>query len=258
MTPQELRARAWQNIKSARLLLDSDPDHAAQTVGFAAELALKARYCTVNNWADFPDNRRELKKRGAPERLFSHDLDRLLEHSRAVSIKTTSMHQVNWARASDWSVDQRYSAIGTMSKEKAAAQIEETVKLFIELVNWEILAALQRVEISESKLRGRFTFFALVWDHKSKRWEVWIAAPGPPGQENLRAQQTIDAIRAALDEDLLYTLGPLRHLSTERHELSGFYQMIRVEHSAGVICSHNSVFGAAPMPPAYIITCNKR
>jgi hypothetical protein len=172
MTPEQLRARAWKNIDSARRVLDSDPDYAAQTVGYAAELALKARFCTRRGWADFPESREEARNRGAPDRLFTHDLEALLRYTDDVAIKTSSMHNVNWARASDWSVDQRYTPVGTLSQEQAKAQIDETEKLFMELVLWEIVEKLVQVEVEQASIRGPFNFFALVFDRESGGWAV--------------------------------------------------------------------------------------
>ena len=80
MTPEQLRARTWKNIESSRKLLDSDADYAAQTVGYAVEYALKARFCTRRGWPDFPDTLKQAKQRGSPERLFTHDLETLLKY----------------------------------------------------------------------------------------------------------------------------------------------------------------------------------
>lgn len=141
-----------------------------------AEFTLKARLCTRRGWATFPDSPAEAKQRGAPERLFTHDLEQLLRYTNDIAIKTTSLHGVNWKRASDWSVDQRYTPVGTLTAKDVSVQIEETQKLFVELVLWEILEQLVKVEAEQSAIRGPFNFFALVRDPQVDGWAVWFAA----------------------------------------------------------------------------------
>lgn len=255
MTPEQLRTRAWKSIESARRLLESDPDYAAQTVGYAAEFALKVRFCTRRGWADFPDSREEAKKRGAPERLFTHDLETLLNYTDDVAIKTSSMHRVNWERASDWSVDQRYTPVGTLTSEQAKAQIDETEKLFIELVLWEILEKLVHVEFEQAAIRGPFNFFGLVLDRESGGWGVWFAAWGTPIGVKQRFGATVSAIQKVLDADLLATLKTFRILHPYMPVLQSFYTTLSVQHQARCITSRNVVVGMPAMPPAYVITC---
>jgi hypothetical protein len=105
MTPQEFRAKGWDNIKSARALLDQGHwDNAAYLVGYATEYALKARLCTRRGWAEFPENRKEATKRGVPN-VITHDLDELLKLSDAVRITTASLHNIDWPRVVDWSAE---------------------------------------------------------------------------------------------------------------------------------------------------------
>lgn len=256
MTPEQLRVRAWKNIESARRLLDSDPDYAAQTVGYALEYALKARFCTRRGWLDFPDSREEAKKRGGLERLFTHDLDMLLKYTHDIAIKTSSMHNVNWQRASDWSVDQRYTPIGTLTLEEAKAQIDETEKLLIELAHWEILEKLVQVEIEQAKVRGPFNFFGLVSDSESGGWAVWFAAWGTSAGVKQRLGATVNAIRSVLDGDLFASLTGIRSLHPYMPVLQSFYAILSgVQHHARCITSHNVVVGMPMMPPAYVITC---
>ena len=256
MTPEQLRARAWKNIESARQLLESDPDYAAQTVGYAAEFALKARFCTRRGWPDFPDSREEVKKRGAPERLFTHDLETLLKYTDDVAVKTSSIHNLNWARASDWSVDQRYTPVGTLTQEQAKAQIDETETLFMELVLWEILEKLVQVEKEQSAARGPFNFFGLVLDRESAGWSVWFAAWGMPQGVKQRLGATVEAVRKVLDGDLLATLKAVQSFHPHMPVLRSFYAMLPpIQHQARCITSHNTVVGMPAMPPAYVVTC---
>jgi len=255
MTPEQLRARAWKCIESARRLLDSDPDYAAQTVGYAAELALKARFCTRRGWSDFPSNPREAKKRGGPDRLFKHDLDELLKYTDDIAIKTSSMHNVNWPRASDWSVDRRYTPVGTLTQEQAKAQIDETEKLFIELALWETLEKLVQVEIEQAHVRGPFNFFGLVWDQESGGWAAWFAAWGTPAGVKQRLAATVNAIRSILAHDLFAALKCVRSLHPHMPVLQSFYMILAVQHQPRCITSHNVVVGMPAMPSAYIITC---
>jgi len=259
MNPEQLRVRAWKNIESARKVLDSDPDYAAQTVGYAAEFALKARFCTRRGWPDFPDSPKEAKARGAPERLFTHDLEPLLKYTDDIAIKTSSMHNVNWERVSDRSVDQRYTPVGTLTRDQVEAQINETEKLFIELVLWEIIEKLVLVETEQAQRRGPFNFFSLVLDPQSSGWVVWFAAWGTMAGVKQRLAATVNAIRAALDDDLYNMFRGVRSLHPHMPVLQSFYWMLpRVQHHARCITSHNAVVGMPKMPPAYIITCWNR
>jgi hypothetical protein len=265
MTPQELRERAWKNIESARKLLDSDPDLAAQTVGFAAEYTLKARYCTRNGWSDFPDDRAELKARGAPAKLFTHDLDELLKFTDDLRIKTTTMHNVGWNRAADWDVERRYQPVGTQSREKVEAQVNETEKLFIELAHWEIVEKLREIEIDQAKQQGPFNFFAFVLDRELGGWAVWLATwrwcCGPRDDLERRLQTMVEMIKSVLEPDLFACIKQVRHIEPQHPMLKSFYASFQaltrgpIQHQVRCITSHNVVVGMPAMPPAYIITC---
>ncbi len=135
MTKDQLIERAIKSIESARLLLDSDPDLASYTVGYALECALKARFCTKTKLASFPSDR-SAAKRLQVAHAFVHDLDQLLRLTDDEHIAKENYPSVDWSVAADWSVERRYSPVGTRSTEQAQAQIEETEAAVLSLCEY--------------------------------------------------------------------------------------------------------------------------
>jgi hypothetical protein len=223
LSPEQLRERAWQNIQSARLVLDADPDHARQSTGFAVELALKARFCTRNGISNFPDSPKEAKAVGMPLKLMSHDLEALLKLSDDVLIKKNSMYNIDWDKASDWSVEDRYKPVGTFARDQVELQIHQTHKLFIEFVHWEILEKLHAIEIQQSKEWGPFNFFAYIEDREVQGWSVWFSDWTPNRQ--LRVDSVSAIIKAALAEDLFASIKRISLLHPHKPILRAFYAM---------------------------------
>ena len=162
MTPHELRSRSHQNLTSATQLAETDPDNAAQLAGFAAELRLKARYCTKKKISNFPNSVSKLRASGMGE-LQTHDLDRLLTLSNAHSI-TRSPH-INWSNISSWRVEHRYQPVGTVDKDHVSKQIADTALLLKTLDYYELIEGLLDIRASlETEWGSPFSVFALEYD----------------------------------------------------------------------------------------------
>jgi hypothetical protein len=87
------------------------------------------------------------------------------------------MHGIDWERVKNWESEQRYDPMGRVSRDQAESQIRETHKLFMELVLYEILEKLLKVEIELSSRQGPFDFFGLVYAlNQANRWDVIMSA----------------------------------------------------------------------------------
>jgi HEPN domain-containing protein len=142
MKPKELREKARQQIAGAQVLFQAGQfDMASYEVGYAAEFALKARYCTRNGLSDFPTDTAGMKRLGVMA-LKTHDLDKLLELSDDIRILRLAMRSIDWSRVSNWSPEQRYSPIGIKTRGEVEQQISETRVLINQLDLYEIIRRL--------------------------------------------------------------------------------------------------------------------
>jgi hypothetical protein len=256
MTPKQLRQKALSKISSAQALLAAGQyDEASYVVGYAAELALKARYCTRKGWSDFPDDRAEVKRRGAAD-VMIHDLDELLNLAGHASLQTNSMLHIDWGRALDWSEQQRYHPVGSVVPEQAKAQVEETRKLCGELALYEIVEKLLVVEIEVSNLYGPFNFFALVERAtQNQGWEVMMSAWWILGDGKAKGDAVVKKTRAILDDDLYALIRRFVsfHPLDERIQMFHHFAFGGQVHHPRLVTSGNIVDGN-PLPPAFIIT----
>jgi hypothetical protein len=251
MTPRELRERAVVNVENARTLFDQQQyDNASYLAGYAVELVLKARFCTRRGWADFPDSRAEAKQRGAPDDV-THDLEKLLMLSDGVCLKASSMQKIDWARATDWSSEQRYNAVGSVTREHAEAQIAETKKLVIEMVLFEIVERLVVVEPKVSEEMGPFNLFILGDCVTQRRgWEVLMSAwwlVRDTGDE------VVKRLREVLDPDLRRAAPTVTTRHPHDDWVQRFHAYLPAQHRVRYITSHNFVIDRH-MPRAFIIT----
>ncbi len=258
MTPMELRQNAWEKLASAKTLFEGGHhDNASYLVGYAAELALKARYCTRQGWTDFPDDRQEANRRRVGGILI-HDLDRLLRLSDHTSLQAASMLHIDWNRALDWSEQKRYHAVGSVTREHAEKQIAETTKLFAELVLFEIVEKLLCVEREVSQADGPFTFFGLVERAtQNQGWELVMSAWWLRADVDSKATAIIDKVKASLDDDLYSTVVKFTWFDPKDVLIQRFHSLGRMtgffEHHPRCMASHNFVIDRI-LPPAYIIT----
>lgn len=192
-TAADLRARAEADLASAQSLLAQDADNASYLAGLAAEKALKARYCGLMGWLDFPDDRPEMKRRGGKD-CFSHDLDELLRISDALRI--TQFKNIDWDAVADWSVDDRYDRVGSVSPERARTQVTETRALLDELCTFEVIASLQRAQHAIESALGPLNVFALARLTSPPLWHVLYAWDGTDDSNVNTVQQLV---RTTLD-----------------------------------------------------------
>lgn len=241
-------------MDSAKLLAEAGKlDDASYLVGYAVELSLKARFCTRRGWGDFPDDRNEAKRRGAPG-ILTHDLTQLLTLTDDIVIETANLYTIDWERVTHWSVEQRYRPVGAAQRNHVTAQIAESHKVCFQLVLFEIVDGLLAIERELASTKGPFDLFVF-GDRITQQggWELLVAAwwLAPDVQGKLREIAT--AIHTRLDPDLAAMIVTLQSRSPTDEVVRRFHQYPRCEHAAHYAASHNVVLGHF-MPPAYIIT----
>jgi hypothetical protein len=262
MTPKQLREKALSKIDSATVLLDGERyDDASYNVGYAAELTLKARYCTTNSWLDFPNDRKEAKRRGAPD-IITHELDELLRMAGHDSLRVdnTTMLHIDWDRVLDWSVEQRYQPVGSVTPEHAKAQVEETGKLCTELALFEIVEKLWAIEVEVSNSSGPFTLFALAETVTLPGWEVVISGWWLEGDTKAKTEVIGRKMLASLDDDLLKIVRGVTPFHPCDDLVQAFHYMSfgGIEHHPRFVTSGNVLHcnpaNCRAMPAAFIIT----
>ena len=225
LTPSQLRELSAKNLERARRSLAAkDPDHAAYEAGHAVELALKARYCTFMQWADFPNDDKDRKARGGPDCVHHHDLQRLLR------VSPNSWHiphfaNVQWDIVSDWDNQDRYKGIGHKIQEQAQTMLEESSQLIYELRKFDTAEALVLVEHAVSAQLGPFWLFAWSKERESPLeqvlwcapWAVSKAAPWAASKIAVDAGQELirRTIVTVVPADLQELVGPVRYVSPE-------------------------------------------
>lgn len=253
LTPQALRANAWSKLQSADALLASGNfDEASYLAGYVVELSLKARFCTRKGLADFPADRDEAKQRGL-NKLLTHDLQDLLTLSDGQVLQKSSMSNIDWDKAMDWSEQQRYAPIGTATHDRVLAQLAETRKLFIELVLFEIVEKMLVVEKEVSAEKGDFSLFAVSQNATQRNgWEVFMSAWWLDSQVKL--EDIRDRGVAILDADLAKFIVSWGYARPDYVLVRRFHQMINgLEHHPRCLTSNNVIIDRI-MPPAYLIT----
>jgi hypothetical protein len=255
MTPKELRQKARLDIASARELVKACHfDNASYVVGYAAELALKARCCVLMGWADFPDNRAEAKRRLAKE-VMTHDLDDLLKMAGHAYLKIATMTHIDWDRVFDWSEQLRYRRVGSVTAEHATAQVEETAKLCDELALCEIVEKLLAVEIEMSSRFGPFNLFALV-DRatQSAGWEV-VSAWWMGGSGMALGDEVHSRVKGALDDDPYSIIGQFGSLAPNDQAVQMYYLLAFGHHAHHPrFLAKGNVTHLGFVPDSFIIT----
>lgn len=232
MTPFQLRTRASRDIKSAFVLLGADdPDNASKLAGEAAELALKARYCTRNGIANFPETLKEFKDAGL-RNLMDHDLTKLLKLAQGVEIQKYT--GIDWDRIGVWDVVQRYDPVGSIGSEQATERIEHS-NVFIGLLRLhELLERLSSVRAElEQTIGTPFDFFVAELEPRSEHLRLLVGGPAiwRIGQDEFmkRLSASVSAhadtdVAAELDKYLLISPwnGVFRAYSTLQWQHRGF------------------------------------
>lgn len=122
----ELDSVAQARLEDARALLAAGRfDGATYLCGYAVEIALKARICKTLDWPEFPSTGNEFE----PYRSFrTHELEILLRLS-GQEVRIKQDHFGVWNVVTVWRVETRYSVIGTVRRQDAAAMIAAAEEL---------------------------------------------------------------------------------------------------------------------------------
>jgi HEPN domain-containing protein len=117
----DIRRLARARLADAEVLLAAGRfDGAVYVVGYAVEIALKARICKTLRWPEFPTTQGEFKELTS---FKTHKLPILLRLSgRETFIKTKYLAE--WSSVAAWDTDTRYRPAGTASLGDAQGMIE--------------------------------------------------------------------------------------------------------------------------------------
>lgn len=250
MTPLQLRARARRNLKSAaQLLVAGDADNAAQLAGTATELYLKARYCTRNAIASFPDTAAELRAAGMRD-LATHDLEFLLTLCDDHHIR--SRGHINWNSVSSWRIEDRYQPVGAVSVENIQLQVEETKYLLDMLDLYETIEGLLRFRAELEVEQGHpFEIFAIN-QIEGENWELLLASP------SLRAKvmrhykrRFVERGRHILDSDFSQILDTLTRVQPNDVRFNSFHRLHKM--FSGVVEVKDSFAYGHIIKNAYLI-----
>ncbi len=267
MTPQQFREKARQNLADARALLPTSAENAAYLAGYAVEFVLKARYCSLRKWPQFPVNVSELKKWNErdgvemKDKLFVHDLEALLRLSDTVQLKTLSFQRIDWDRACDWSEQIRYQPVASIAYADAEALITEVEKVVNELIIFEVLQVLCSIEIDLSLRYGLFHCFGLVIHPETKQWVLLVAWCARNNDEwHTRECELVRQLDELLAPDLRGQVTDIQTFNSQAPLLKGLYVMFGVlgggaiAHSPRSILTNNIVDGYPKLPDGFIIT----
>lgn len=252
----ELRERAWKDLESARLLLDSDPDRAAYLAGYALELMLKGRYAALKKWQDYPE-RDEIKRRGSRE-ILDHDLHALVALAKAETIKTGAMLDVDWTKAATCKVDQRYTPAGTLERSEVSERLDQIEKIYHQVVDFMVWDQPIQLETALTLEFGLFNFFGYVRNAVTQGWEVWFSAWARPGGAALRIDTVEERVTASLDADLREAVAKVQAFHPEAPVIRAFYQTAMMTGAllhARVMFKGALVIPFGWLPDAYVITC---
>ena len=100
-------------------------DGAVYLCGYAVELALKARICTVLHWPGFPSTQAEFK---GLQSFKVHELDILLRLAGREA-KIRASYSTEWSVVTQWDPDTRYKPVGSSNRAAAASMISSTERL---------------------------------------------------------------------------------------------------------------------------------
>lgn len=120
----DLKSLALRRLEEAKLLRDNGYyDGAVYLCGYVVETALKARICKHLKQSHYQDT-------GQHKNIFStHEFDRLLMLA-GLSDQVNVAHPrnrrlyANWSIVTEWKPEDRYSPIGTSTRDKADTVIE--------------------------------------------------------------------------------------------------------------------------------------
>jgi hypothetical protein len=117
---------AYARLQDARVLLRGRRyDSALYLCGYAVELALKARICTVLRWQGFPSTSAEFQGLAS---FRVHDLETLL-HLSGREAKITASYTTEWSVVVNWDPEARYKPVGSASRAAVVSMIKSVETL---------------------------------------------------------------------------------------------------------------------------------
>jgi hypothetical protein len=126
LTRTELRRIARARLQDARVLLRGRRyDGAFYLCGYAVELALKARICTVLRWQGFPSTPAEFQGLAS---FKVHDLKTLL-HLTDREARIKASRSPEWSVVLGWNPEVRYNPPGSVNRADAVVMINSVETL---------------------------------------------------------------------------------------------------------------------------------
>lgn len=228
--------------------------------GYALEFVLKARYCTLRGWSSFPSGPGELKEWNQrdgvvmKDKLFVHDLDALLRLSDSVHLTKSSFKHIDWKRACDWSEQLRYMPTGSVTPAEAEEHLVEVEKAVNELLQYEVVMALWRIERDLTERYGLFHCFAYLENPRTKRWElITSTASRTQVESDARWSALVHAYEQELDSDLRAQIHDFHDVPSSHHPVQPILLMFRVLHGR-ITIKRCHMSGFPPIPDGYLIT----
>ncbi len=93
--------------------------------GYAVELGLKARICTILQWDEYPTG-------GKYSTFKTHDFDVLL-HLTGLEREIKLNYMADWSIVAEWRPEARYKPIGKTTQSEAQGMIESTKEILTRL-----------------------------------------------------------------------------------------------------------------------------
>ena len=120
LTRSVLRKIARARLQDAGVLFRGRRyDGAVYLCGYAVELALKARICTVLCWSGFPSTQAEFR---GLQSFKAHELDMLLRLAGR-DAKIRASYSADWSVVARWDPETRYRPVGSANLSAADAMV---------------------------------------------------------------------------------------------------------------------------------------
>lgn len=120
LTIEELKEIARARLRDAEILHRAGRNDAAgYLLGYAIEIALKARMCQTLHWGGFPETTKEFRQL---QGLRIHDLRDLLRLSGRKE-KVSGVYISLWAELEPWHPSDRYRRVGSTPQEDVSRRI---------------------------------------------------------------------------------------------------------------------------------------
>jgi len=266
LTPSQLRIKARSFLESAKRELKVSPDVAAYLTGYSVEMMLKARICTMRQWSRLPSSSQELKnwneKAGIDrnEKIFIHDLERLMKLNESTLLNSTKFRSIDWEKACTWSEQLRYVPEGDISEEYANELVCEVDKVVDTLNEYEIVNSVQEMEAKIESRFGPFDFFGLLNAGVAQKWILMTSARAPTDAVETERRNLLKESFDGLDIDIKESIITTLDLSVEDPAIQSALMQVQLLVGGGIKSSPSAMFGGntitgfITIPPGYFIT----